>query len=116
MPSFNDVASQLGLPEGPRKLPCLSPDWETSLSSNGRKSLSILMSSLLEEMIERVIRYSTLSATATTQDKTTAVYKDYLALPFHLLSQLMHTQAKTSAGHRRPLPLAAPSAEFAFFS
>jgi hypothetical protein len=69
MPSFNDVASQLGLPGGPRKLPCLSPDWETSLSSSGRKSLSILMSLVLEEMIERVIRYSTMSITATTKDK-----------------------------------------------
>lgn len=33
MLSFNDVASQFGLPGGARKLPCLSPDWETSLSS-----------------------------------------------------------------------------------
>ena len=32
MLNFDDVASQLGLPEVPRKLPCLSLDWETSLS------------------------------------------------------------------------------------
>ena len=38
MPSFNDVASQLGLPGGARKLPCLSPDWETSLSANAERA------------------------------------------------------------------------------
>jgi hypothetical protein len=32
MRSFTDVASQLGLPGEPRKLTCLSLDWETSLS------------------------------------------------------------------------------------
>lgn len=70
MTSFNDVASQLGLPGGARKLPCLSPDWETSLSSMRKKEPSKPHEPLvLEEMIERVIRYSILSATATTKDK-----------------------------------------------
>lgn len=70
MPSFNDVASQLGLPVGLRKLPCLSPDWETSLSPAGRKSQSILMGLYMpEEMIERVIRYSTMSESAVTKNK-----------------------------------------------
>jgi hypothetical protein len=62
MRNFNDVASQLGLPAGARKLPCLSSDWETSLFFQGRKCPSILMGPTVpEEMIERVIRYSRLS-------------------------------------------------------
>ena len=56
MPSFSNVASQLGLPGGARKLPCLSPDWETSLSSRGKKEpIKPHEPLLLEEMIERVI-------------------------------------------------------------
>ena len=74
MPSFNDVASQLGLPVGLRKLPCLSPDWETSLSSQEESANRSSWAYMPEEMIERVIRYSTMSQTAVTKKKK-QVYK-----------------------------------------
>ena len=62
MPSFSDVASQLGLPGGVRRLPCLTPDWETSLSSQGKKvPINPHGPKVPEEMIERVIRYSKMS-------------------------------------------------------
>jgi hypothetical protein len=59
MPSLKDVASQLGLPGGARKLPCLTSDWETSLSSPEESAHQSSWAPVPEEMIERVIRYST---------------------------------------------------------
>lgn len=54
MPSFNDVASQRGLPGGARKQPCLLSDWETSLSSGKKVPIDPHEPKVLAEMIERV--------------------------------------------------------------
>jgi len=73
------------------------------------------MSSLLEEMIERVIRYSTLSATATTQDKTKTVNQEYLALPAYCYLRSCTRKQKHQLVHDA-LYSRAPSEEFAFFA
>jgi hypothetical protein len=68
-------------------------------------------------MIERVIRYSTMSKTATTKEKNKKpVYKEYLALPSYLLAQVMHTQPKTSSSRRRPVLFSGALGAVCFFS
>jgi hypothetical protein len=47
----------------------LSPDWETSLSSAEGSANRSSWADVPEEMIERVIRYSTMSKTAVTKNK-----------------------------------------------
>ena len=70
---------------------------------------------MLAEMIERVIRYSTLSATATTQDKNKNGQPGIPSSTILLLSQLMHPQPKASASPRRPLALPGALGEVCFF-
>jgi hypothetical protein len=56
MQSFAAVASQLGLLEGARRLKCLSPDWETSLSRpTGKAPIEPHAALVPAQMIERVI-------------------------------------------------------------